>query len=69
MSANISLRYLKYITEGRGNMKTQILLRLPIDLKEDAVKLAQELGFSLNTVIIQALREYLDKQQRKSKGT
>lgn len=50
-------------------MKTQILLRLPIDLKEDAVKLAQELGFSLNTVIIQALREYLDKQQRKSKGT
>lgn len=48
-------------------MKTQILLRLPTDLKEEAAKLAQELGFSLNTVIIQALREYLDKQRQRSK--
>lgn len=50
-------------------MKTQILLRLPTDLKEEAAKLAQELGFSLNTVIIQALREYLENQRkRKQKG-
>lgn len=50
-------------------MKTQILLRLPTDLKEEAAKLAQELGFSLNTVVIQGLREYLEKQRkRKQKG-
>lgn len=50
-------------------MKTQILLRLPTDLKEEAAKLAQELGFSLNTVIIQGLREYLENQRkRKQKG-
>ena len=47
-------------------MRKQILFRLPEVLHEDAVKLARELGMSLNAVIVQALWDFVEKKRKRT---
>lgn len=46
--------------------KTRPFARIPQDLHRQIADYAKEKGYSMNTVVIMALRDFFDKQESKS---
>lgn len=49
-------------------MKTQYLLRIQIKTKKDLEKIAKEKGYSLNTLIMFIINDYLETNKLKKEG-